>query len=56
VAAVAIAIGYIRCEFFDENGQFMGYTMLRIEPLRDSKKLLIPFDTDRRPSSVVLTY
>jgi hypothetical protein len=58
LAAMAIATGYIRCEFFDENGQFMGYASLRIKSLRDAEtmKAEIPFDTDRRPSSMVLTY
>jgi hypothetical protein len=58
LAAQAIATGYIRCEFFDETGQFMGYAYLRIKTLRDAEtmKAEIPFDTDRRPSSVVLTY
>ncbi|HEX4125172.1 MAG TPA: hypothetical protein VHY37_10640 [Tepidisphaeraceae bacterium] len=58
LASQAMDIGYIRCEFFDENNQFMGYAMIRIKPLRDAEamKVEIPFDLDRRPSSVVLTY
>jgi hypothetical protein len=58
LAAQAVDIGYIRCEFFDENGQFLGCAYLRIKSLRDAEtmKAEIPFDTDHRPSSVVLTY
>jgi len=58
LAADAIAAGYVRCEFFDEKGEFMDYIFVRIKRLRDADtmKLGIPFVSDRRPSSVSITY
>ncbi len=58
LAAAAVATGYLRCEYFDEKGQFMGFVMMRIKPLRDAEtmKVEIPFDRERRPSSILITY
>jgi hypothetical protein len=58
LAAAAIATGYIRCEYFDEKGKFMGFVLVRIKGLRDAQTidLQIPFETDHRPSGVTLTY
>ena len=58
LAANAIGTGYIRCEYFDEKGKFIGFIAVRIKALRDEQSidLQIPFESDRRPSSILLTY
>jgi len=58
LAANAIATGYLRCEFFDEKGQFMGYLFIRVKPLRDTEMMQVevPFTSEHRPSSVTITY
>ncbi len=58
LALEAVTKGYIRCEFFDKKGKFMGYSMERIKDLRQNKSiaLRLPVSRKHRPSKVVLTY
>jgi hypothetical protein len=58
LAVEALAAGYVRCEYFDKDGKFLGADMARIADLRSKETvdLLLPLPSDRRLARVVLTY
>ncbi len=58
LTAETILRGYIRCEVFAEDGDFMKATFCRIKSLRkkETTKIGVPFGTGYRPGKVVLTY
>jgi len=59
LALEALARGYVRCEMFDKDRQFLGYTMHRIVSLRGKPTteiaLRLPAKAPR-PARIVLTY
>ncbi len=58
LAAQAILTGYIRCEFFDAGGRFIGHTSCRIKALRQASmiEVTLPIPHGYRLARIVLTY
>jgi hypothetical protein len=58
LAIEALAAGYVRCELYDRKGDFLGFSMQRIAPLREKEtfELAIPLPSDRHPARIVITY
>lgn len=54
----ALARGYLRCERFDSNGKFLGFSLHRIADLRTKKEipLVLPLPSDRNMKRIVLAY
>jgi len=58
LTADALARGYVRCELFDEEEEFLGYSMHRIADLRrkDTLQIAIAIPRERRLARVSITY
>jgi len=58
LAIEAIARGYVRCEYFDKDGEFIESTEQRIAELRRQAtvEVSLPLPRKRRPVRVVITY
>jgi hypothetical protein len=54
----ALARGYVRCEIFGKDGEFLGATQERISDLRrkETFDLSVPLPPDRHPTRIVITY
>ena len=54
----ALARGYVRCESFDKDGKFIGFTTQRIADLRTQEMVDVdvPLPPKGRPTRVVITY
>ncbi|MBM4042214.1 MAG: hypothetical protein FJ290_27265 [Planctomycetes bacterium] len=54
----AIARGYVRCEYFNKSGEFMGFTLERIRGLRDQESIELPLPVAGRRDlqRIVITY
>jgi len=54
----ALARGYVRCELYAKNGDFLGTSLERIAPLREKETfdLVIPMPRGRSPAKIVITY
>jgi hypothetical protein len=53
----SLSRGYIRCEFFDDKGNFLSFTQARISPLHKSEtmQLIVPLPTNPSPTRIVVT-
>jgi hypothetical protein len=53
----SLAKGYVRAEYFDENGRFASFTSARIAPLRQSEtmELVLPIEAESPPRKIVFT-
>jgi hypothetical protein len=53
----SLARGYVRCEYYDEKGNFQSFTFARIQPLRQSEtmELNLPLSPNSRPKQIVIT-
>lgn len=56
LALQALAVGYIRCEYLDEEGRFLGGVPLRIKPLRQAETMEAAAPLPRGARQAVLTY
>lgn len=58
LAVESMASGYVRCEYYDKDGKYIGFTTERIGQLKqdDTTTLRLPLPADRRPAKVVITY
>ncbi|MFW6132878.1 MAG: hypothetical protein ACOC8F_03200 [Planctomycetota bacterium] len=58
LVAEALLRGYVRCERFDAEGEFMGYSMERIAGLRvaDEVEMRLPIDASQKLARVRITY
>lgn len=58
LALEALARGYVRCELFDREGKFLGFSTQRIAGLHQSEtvELRIPLPAQGRPTRLVITY
>jgi hypothetical protein len=54
----ALAHGYVRCEYFDDQGAFLGFSSERIEGLRTNEtvELVLPLPRQRRLGRIVITH
>jgi hypothetical protein len=58
LAVEALVRGYVRCETFNQKGEYRGHVMCRIAPLRerDTAELRVPIPRDQDLGRVVITY
>lgn len=58
LALEAIASGYVRCELFDAEGRFAGFTLERVKGLRDREtiEVAVPLPERRRIGRIAVTY
>jgi hypothetical protein len=58
LAAESLARGYVRVEFFDHEGKYMGASFVRVAPLRDSETHTLNFPLSRNPrtSRIAMVY
>ncbi|KKK83038.1 hypothetical protein LCGC14_2797400, partial [marine sediment metagenome] len=58
LAVEALARGYVRCEYFDKKGKFLGFTSQRISGLRKAETIELPLPIPRepRPARIVVAY
>jgi len=58
LALEAVARGYVRCEYFTEKDEFLGFTFARIRDLakRETIELSLPIAGRRGLARIVLTY
>jgi hypothetical protein len=58
VTIEALARGYVRCEFYDQQGKFLSFYMQRISGLRQNQtiELNIPLPSQKRPERLIITY
>jgi len=58
LAFEAVARGYVRCEFFGKEGDFLGFAFERIQGLRQQETidLVLALPQGERPTRIVITY
>jgi hypothetical protein len=58
LAVEALARGYVRCELYGKDDEFLGVTQERIAELRrkETFDLSVPMPPDRHPTRIVITY
>ena len=58
LALEALARGYVRCELFDADGEFLGQAMVRLRGLRESEtaELRVPMPYRKRPARITIAY
>jgi hypothetical protein len=56
LATEALASGYVRCELFDEEGEFLGVATVRVRSLeaKEAVEVRVPLPTSARPKRLVL--